>query len=232
MYGRRQRWAWAFADLASARLSLSLGGVLLLIECAIRIVASGSEAGVDWIYETFGLSRATLLSGCWWQLGTHGLIHGGVLHAALNATTLALAGSRVERIGGASAVAKLFVAGIFLGGVFHLLLPDGRERSLLVGASGGVFALVLFLTTLSPQSRMWPVPVSAKNLGIGLLVASGVLALAAPWLGDDPLRTAHACHFGGAVSGWLIARHVLRPRVTLAHLQKERARRESANGPP
>jgi membrane associated rhomboid family serine protease len=36
----------------------------------------------------------------------------------------------------------------------------------------------------------------------------------------------HACHFGGALTGWLLARAILRPRVSLAKLRAQRRRRE------
>ncbi len=198
----------------------------------ILLQAAGGADGMEWVYRTFGLSREGMLSGRIWQFATHALIHGGPLHAGINALFLVLAGSRVERIGGPAAMLKVFGAGVVGGGIFHLLIPDGRAETLLVGASGGISALVLWLTTLSPQSKMWfMIPLSAKNLGIGLLIASGVLAFAAPWLPGDGLKIGHACHFGGALAGWLMARHLLRPRVTLAKLQKERARRESAGEP-
>ncbi len=206
-----------------------MAGVLAGVE--ILLQAAGGTERAAWIYRTFGLSREGLLEGRLWQMASYALIHGGWLHVALNVALLVPAGSRVERIGGSAALAKVLAAGIVGGGVFHLLIPDGRPEALLVGISGGVSALVLWLTTLSPQSKMWPVPLSAKNLGIGLLVASGLLAVAAPWLPDGGVHIGHACHFGGALAGWLMARHLLRPRVTLAELKKERARRESADGP-
>jgi membrane associated rhomboid family serine protease len=113
---------------------------------------------------------------------------------------------------------------------------------LLVGCSGGCMALLLLLATLSPQSRMLPLPVSARSLGLGVMAAALVLALALPKLGVPGLSTigrtlaahgmagwfeiGHACHFGGGLAGWLIGRWILRPRVSLARLRRERARRE------
>jgi membrane associated rhomboid family serine protease len=39
----------------------------------------------------------------------------------------------------------------------------------------------------------------------------------------------HACHLGGGLAGWLMGLWILRPRITLEELQKERARREARN---
>jgi hypothetical protein len=42
----------------------------------------------------------------------------------------------------------------------------------------------------------------------------------------DWFRMGHACHLGGALAGWAQARWLLRRRVTLSDLQKQRHRRE------
>jgi membrane associated rhomboid family serine protease len=138
----------------------------------------------------------------------------------------------------------LLLGGWLSGGLFHLMLCGKGTADPLVGISGGVAALLLWLTGVSPGSRMWPLAVSGRNLGIGVLLASGILALMNPKLGIPYLshwgamlgrfadeQVSHACHFGGAIVGWAAARWALRPRVTLAKLQKERARREAADGP-
>ncbi len=102
-------------------------------------------------------------------------------------------------------------------------------------------AWLITLTTLSPESRMCPVPLSARNLGLGFMLGSAILAMMHPGLGIPglaliggfvearvgPLTSiGHACHLGGGVAGWLAGRWVLRPRVTLEQLQRQRAARE------
>jgi membrane associated rhomboid family serine protease len=104
--------------------------------------------------------------------------------------------------------------------------------------------LLLLLTTLSPQSRMLPLPVSAKSLGLGVLLAELMLALIDPALGLPGLSLAgrtltahgvggwfqmgHACHVGGGLAGWLYGRWILRSRVSLNELRCDRARREES----
>jgi membrane associated rhomboid family serine protease len=140
---------------------------------------------------------------------------------------------------GAKTMLGVTLAGVLCGGLFHLLLGTG----LLVGMSGGCMALLLLLTTLSPQSRMMPLPLSGRSLGMGILLAALALALMNPelklpafsdaglWLernGQPSLfQMGHACHFGGALAGWIFGRWILRPRVTLASLHRDRARREA-----
>ena len=84
-----------------------------------------------------------------------------------------------------------------------VLAPGGEDAPLLVGLSGGCMGLLLLLTTLSPQSRMMPLPVSGKSLGLGILMAELVLALADPALGvpgfSDSRPMAHPPRLGQLV---------------------------------
>jgi membrane associated rhomboid family serine protease len=140
----------------------------------------------------------------------------------------------------------LILGGTLLGGLMHLLM-SGDSSALLVGASGAAMALLLTVTTLSPQSRMFPLPLAAGNVGLGVMISSLLLMLLDPdasipfladWgnslarmFGKDLFRIGHACHFGGAFFGFLLGRWVLRRPVTLEELQQQRERREkSRNG--
>jgi len=226
--GRSQRLKWWWEDLHTARFSLGLAGVILGIEAVLTLLG-GSEA-IPEVYQALGLSRKGILKGWVWQIASHPLIHGVWWHALLNVLILISTGMRVERIDGWKTAAKVFVTGSLAGGVAFLLLPQPEADMVLVGASGGIFALLLWLTTMSPQSRMVLLPVSAKNLGLGILLASGILAVAVPWMPPGSLPVSHSCHFGGALAGWLIARRNSREPITLAELRQARARQESADG--
>jgi membrane associated rhomboid family serine protease len=144
-------------------------------------------------------------------------------------------------------VETLFVTlllGVLGGGIGHLwLAPGGADAPLLVGLSGGCLGLLLLLVTLSPQSRMMPLPLSGRSLGLGVLSAELFLTLLNPSLGLPGLaglgrslvahgmgglfEMGHACHFGGGVAGWLFGRWLLRPRVSLTSLRRARERREA-----
>jgi membrane associated rhomboid family serine protease len=182
----------------------------------------------------FGLQVSGWNPGIFWQCWTYDFIHGNDGHLSLNLAGLLIIGSKVERIGGPATVLKVFLAGALVGGVAHLLLAPPDQRGMpLVGASGGIMALLLWLTTASPEARTWPIRISGRNLGRGVLAAeAGLLVLAWVLPREQFHPVAHACHLGGAIVGWGMARRLLRPPPTLEDLQKERARRESADGPP
>ncbi|MCW1885808.1 rhomboid family intramembrane serine protease [Luteolibacter flavescens] len=226
MPGRSERLKWWWEDFRSARFSLGLAALLLVIEGVLALF--GGSEGVPEVYQTLGLSRDGILKGWLWQIASHALVHGVWWHALLNALLLVSVGMRVERIADWKIAARVFIAGVLAGGAFFLLLPQPMPDMTLVGASGGISALLLWYTTSSPQSRMAFIRISAKNLGLGILIASGILAAAVPWMPQGELTVAHACHFGGALAGWLMARRGMGKRVSLADLQKARARRESA----
>ena len=213
--------------------------VALIFAVYLAVTVAGLSRSLNGVFEVFGLSREGILMGRLWQLGSHGLLHGSWLHLALNGLFILLIGSRIEDMAGAGVFWRTLVAGVLAGGVAHLLLGAG----LLVGLSGGCMALLLVLTTLSPQSRMMPVPVSARSLGLGVMIAEVILTLVNPALGlpgfskigellvklgcGSWFDLGHACHVGGGFAGWMMGRWVLRPRVSLASLRRARERREA-----
>jgi len=220
--------------LAASRATLGIAAGVLFIHFGVAVTAPG----MGW-YETFGLSRDGFSSGKIWQPASYALLHGAWWHAALNAVFVLLIGSRIEHFAGAAATLRVLLAGVLGGALFHLLLGTG----LLVGISGGCMALLLLLTTVSPQSRMMPLPISGRSLGAGILLAALALTLVNPDLGlpvfsdagrwlearghGSWFKMGHACHFGGALAGWIYGRWMLRQRVTLDHLRRDRARREA-----
>lgn len=214
------------ADLRGAKLCWLLA---LMIAAVYGGMCFASDGTLDWIFSTFGLSREGLMHGKVWQLVSHAFLHGNILHLSINALGLLLIGSRVERIGGALTVGNVLLAGVLLGGLVQVMAAPAPHRDFqLVGISGGFTALLLWLTTVSPESRMAPLPISAKNLGRGIILAEGAFLIGSWFIPQAGLQVvAHGCHFGGALAGWYLGRRMFRPAVTLEELQRERARREA-----
>lgn len=232
------------------------GADVLTLLCAIMLVIQvvisclGGFEQVPQVFDWFGLRREGLMEGRIWQLGTHALLHGDWVHFLINALVIYLIGGRVYHIMGGRGFTAIFVGGVLLGSVFHLAFHPSQPLGVageivnapLVGASGGAMALLVALTSLSPDSKMWPVMVSGRNLGRGLLLAALLLYLVTPGLGVPGLQKvgrwivdagmggifqyAHIYHFGGGLLGLLYVRRLLRRPVTLAELQRKRAKRE------
>lgn len=223
----RARWSWFV--------------VLLLLAIHAWVEWQGGYQEVSGLYEKAGLSSESWQQGNYASLLTYALLHGSWVHYSCNALLLLFLGARVENLLGGKRLVFLLLCGTLLGGFFHILM-SGESSALLVGSSGAAMALLLTVTTLSPQSRMFPLPLSAGNVGLGILISSFLLMLLDPaspiplfagwgkelasrW-GGDLFRIGHACHFGGALVGLLMGRWILRRPVTLTELQAQRERRE------
>lgn len=235
------RRTWELGEIARSHAMSCVVAAILGIHAAVEM-AGGVQAMADW-YLTLGLRRWDVLHGAVWQIATHAFLHGGWVHVGANALCLVLLGTRVEQMLGSKGFLKTLAWSILGGAIGHLLLGgSGKTVAPLVGISGACMGFLLVITTLSPESRMWPLVVSGRNLGRGFLAAELIFALINPQLHLPGLEkigqhlvangweswftVGHACHLGGGTAGWLCARFVLRPRVTLAQLQAARRRRE------
>lgn len=231
-----------FAQLGNSPVSWACVALILGIEFLVFLVGGPDQQPAGSWYQALGLSREGIFSGKIWQFFSYGLLHGNGWHAGVNALFVLLIGSRIEHIAGHTVLLRAVIFGVLGGAIGHLVLAPGAVGApLLVGFSGGCMGLLLLLTTLSPQSRMMPLPVSGKSLGLGILIAELILALADPafgvpgfsifgqWLvnhgAGNWFQMGHACHFGGGMAGWLYGRWYLRPRVSLDRLRRDRMRR-------
>jgi membrane associated rhomboid family serine protease len=215
------------SQIVRARRVLVFSLLLLAIHGIVES-HGGYQQIADW-FLLFGLSNDRFLHGAVWQLFTYALLHGSWFHLLSNILLLLLMGSRVEHMLGRAVLSKILAWGIVASGISHLLIGAGGANPL-VGISGGCMALLILVTTISPDSRMLPLPLRAGNLGIGVMISSLLLALFNPalgcpgfssvgsWLssfmGNDLFAVGHACHFGGCLAGFLYGRWLLRPRIT------------------
>lgn len=162
-----------------------------------------------WLIQVFGLSREGLASGMVWELVTHMFLHGSLLHLGVNMLGLWFVGQAVERWVGRKVFLQAYFLGGLLGGILQVVsFPGGN----LIGASGGVCAILLMFTTLEPEMPITallffvlPLRLRAKFLGYGVLG----LSLLLPLLGLDP-HVGHFAHLGGGLvglaGGWWLRR--------------------------
>jgi len=221
---------------ATTLLVVLLGVVWLFVSLAGGPIGQG----VGFWYEVLGLRWAGgVSSGRVWQVLTHSLLHASTWHMVSNVLVIYAIGGRIDCFLGGRVVAGIFVFGSVLAALVHLALPPlWLPEPPLVGASGGATALLVAFATLSPDSRMWPLPLRASNVGLGVMLAAFFLAalqaafawgwqpvlrqaMTAHSIGDL-LRIGHGYHFGGGLAGWLAACWVLRRPPDLATLRRRR----------
>lgn len=150
----------------------------------------------------FALSREGIQSGYVWQFITYMFLHGDPFHLLVNMLTLFFIGREVEAIVGPRHFLSVFTAGGVIGGIAQILLEPG---AMLIGASGGVCAVLIAFTTIAPEMELTmllffviPVRLRAKYLAWGL-VGFSVAALATHLFPE----WGHYAHLGGCLAGWI-----------------------------
>ena len=142
-----------------------------------------------------------------WQLVTYAFLHGGLVHLAFNMFALYMFGSAIEQVFGArryliyyfvcvvsAAISQLIVAAM-MGGVYPT-----------VGASGGVFGLLLAYAIYFPHSRVMllfpPIPMPARVFVFVYAVIELYLGVTGSQAG-----VAHFAHLGGMIGGFIMLRY-------------------------
>ena len=199
--------------------------------------------GSTWV-PGFGLSIDALKDGQIWRIITHMFVHSGFesgglgfLHLVLNLVMIWVAGRRVLEELGSRNFLLIYIFGGICGAALQLLLVP---QTILIGASGCAFALLLAFTSLSPEQRLTvfiPIPIELRSRTIGraaiiISVVFGVLGLFSTAESSSLIGgTAHFDHLGGALFGLLFVRRLgySDGTVTSFDLGKRRERSERKN---
>lgn len=204
--------------------------IVLLTLIGVNVAAFAAQLFLEsfqagFVNEFLGLSETGVQNAYAWQFITAAFLHGGVWHLIGNMLVLYLLGRDVESIFGQKHFFFLYVAGAFAGELTHLFLMP--STSVLLGASGGVAAVLIAYATILPELELTamlfffvPVRVKAKYLAYGA-VAVGFLLL---FVIRNGVVT-HSAWLGGCAAGWLYA-HLLgfgRPSVVQRTLHQRKA---------
>jgi membrane associated rhomboid family serine protease len=141
-----------------------------------------------------------------WQVVSYAFLHGGVFHLFFNMLGLWMFGSELERLWGERRYLLFLLAGVLAAAVAQLLVTwMAGSRVPTVGASGGLFALLLAFGMLFPNRTIVPlfppIPMKARTF----VIFFGALELL---LGSiDRSGVAHFAHLGGMVGGFLMIRY-------------------------
>ena len=166
-----------------------------------------------------------------WQLLTYGFLHGGASHVLFNMLFLYFLGTMLEAEIGGRRFLVFYLVSVVLAGACQLVLglALGQEAPI-VGASGGVLAVVFAMATLRPTMRviLIIVPVTLRTvalirLGLDLFDVLGQLK----GHGSD---AASFAHLTGALFGFLAVRQRWIWRDPLAEVGDWRARRAEERG--
>lgn len=142
-----------------------------------------------------------------YQLLTYAFLHGGVLHLVLNMYALWLFGSRMEYVWGSRNFAVYYFVCVIGAGLVQLFVAthgvSQGEYYPTVGASGGVFGLLLAFGMTFPNERLLlvfpPIAMKAK----WFVIVYGLIELWAGFSGTFA-GIAHFAHLGGMLFGFLL----------------------------
>ncbi len=147
-----------------------------------------------------------------WQLLTYGFLHGSLVHIAFNMFVLWMFGRELEMVMGSRRFLTYYLVCVVGAGVVQLIVTqfafDPRPT---VGASGGVYGLLLAFGMTFPNRIIMPIfppiPMPAKYF----VIVIGVFELSIGLSGRSP-GVANFAHLGGMFFGYLLLRYWRRPR--------------------
>ena len=144
-----------------------------------------------------------------WQLVTSAFLHASTAHIFLNMFALWMFGREVEHTLGSRRYAVLYLAAILSGALVQLLVVStnvGRQIYPTVGASGGVFGVLLAFAWIYPRRVVVllipPIPMPAW-LFVGLY---GLIELVSGVFGTKS-GIAHFAHLGGMLGAFIVLRY-------------------------
>lgn len=142
-----------------------------------------------------------------WQLLTYGFLHQNFGHLFFNMFALWMFGRIIEQVWGDARFLLYYTVCILGAGVTQLLVQllfaSGQPVGPTIGASGGVFGILLAFGMMFPNARVMllipPIPMTAKWFVLGY----GVLELFFGVTGTDA-GVAHFAHLGGMAFGFVL----------------------------
>jgi membrane associated rhomboid family serine protease len=184
----------------------------------------GINTSVFLLMELFGAARISLGAyigaycalvpfdvvhhGWLWQLLTYGFLHAGFSHWFFNMIALWMFGSAIEGAWGTRRFLELYFIGVVGAAVTTVAISYahilGDPLTPTVGASGGIFAILIAFGILFAENEIMMIPfpflIKAKYFVGILIVVTLVLAIAGGG------QVAYVAHLGGLFFGWLYVR--------------------------
>jgi membrane associated rhomboid family serine protease len=142
-----------------------------------------------------------------WQVVSYGFLHGSFMHLFFNMFGIYMFGSELERIWGPKRYMQFFGASVLTAAVAQLVISmmTGSTNPT-VGASGGLFGLLLAFGMMFPNRTIMPlfppIPMKAKVF----VAVYGGIELFFGVTGTQS-GVAHFAHLGGMLGGWLMLRY-------------------------
>jgi membrane associated rhomboid family serine protease len=141
-----------------------------------------------------------------WQLLTYAFLHANLLHIGFNMFALYMFGAPVERVFGPRRYLIYYLVCVLSAAIVQLLTASFTGAVYpTIGASGGVFGLLLAYAIYFPHNRVMlifpPIPMPARVF----VVVYAALELLLGVTGTEE-GVAHFAHLGGLIGGFILLR--------------------------
>jgi membrane associated rhomboid family serine protease len=143
-----------------------------------------------------------------WQIVTYAFLHANFAHIFFNMLGLYMFGSEVERLFGSRQYLVYYLVCVVSAALSHLAINAwmGAPPYPTVGASGGVYGLLLAFGVYFPHRRVLllfpPIPMPARIFVIVFAVVELALGVTGTAAG-----IAHFAHLGGMLGGWFLIQY-------------------------
>ena len=150
-----------------------------------------------------------------WQIITYAFLHstGNITHLLFNMLGLWMFGAEVERYVGSRRLLACYFASVITAALSQLFIPFlfGAPPGATIGASGGVFGLLLAYAFLFPTRKVVPL---IPPIPMPAWLFATLYALIELFLGVTGTQSgvAHFAHLGGMVGSALVIMQWRRPR--------------------
>jgi membrane associated rhomboid family serine protease len=183
---------------------------ILYLSVGFTLIAFLAEPIGKLLLQWLGCTPRSVIPGMQiWRLVTYALLHGGIMHLAVNMLGLYFFGNRIEYNWGTDRYLKFAIIAVAFAALLHivgslLLVALGSPAYILeipmVGASGLVFAVMMVAACQDPDSPLFifPFPVAIK-LKYYVIVIGLLTLLSIPKMGG----IAHLAHLGGLIIGYI-----------------------------
>jgi membrane associated rhomboid family serine protease len=142
-----------------------------------------------------------------WQIVSYAFLHGGMLHLAFNMFALYMFGSAIELVFGTRRYATYYFVCVISAALTQLVfaaMSGGIYPT--VGASGGIFGLLLAYAIYFPHNRVMlifpPIPMPARVFVLVYAAIELFLGVTGTQEG-----VAHFAHLGGMIGGFILLRY-------------------------
>ena len=156
---------------------LIANGVVFLVFWLLRAFDPTAVFG-DWAYFHLGLAGSAVVHGEIWQLITYSFLHYGILHLLFNMLALWMFGAQLEVDWGYNLFLQFYFFCVIGAALVTVVvsftgLLGVSPHTLTVGASGGIYGLLLAFGMLHGDSEvmLFPLPflIKAKYFVIGII---------------------------------------------------------------